>query len=175
MLSAGNRIRKDPRQYAMDLTPRKSVIEKFDGKGDFGLWNFKMLAQFEIQGLLSVLEEDTSSTPDSPNTDADVKIDPKKSEKDLRVRSRLSICLSDVILRKIMHETIALGMWRALEKDYHTKSLPNRIYLKKKFSCFRMEEDKSMEENFDQFLKLIDDLASIKVTVSDEDQAIQLL
>lgn len=32
-----------------------------------------------------------------------------------------------------------------------------------------------MEENFDLFLKLIDDLASIKVTISDEDQAIQLL
>lgn len=38
-----------------------------------------------------------------------------------------------------------------------------------------MEEEKTMEENFDLFLKLINDLASIRVTISDEDQAIQLL
>ena len=38
-----------------------------------------------------------------------------------------------------------------------------------------MEERKSIEENLDTFLKLIADLASLKIMVSDEDQAIQLL
>ena len=38
-----------------------------------------------------------------------------------------------------------------------------------------MEEDKTIEENVDIFLKLIADLESLKVTISDEDQAIQLL
>lgn len=74
-----------------------------------------------------------------------------------------------------MNETTALGMWKTLERDYQTKSLPNRIYLKKKFSCFKMEEDKPMEESFDQFLKLVADLASIKIDITVEDQAIQLL
>lgn len=91
------------------------------------------------------------------------------------MRSLFSICLSDVILRKIMHETTTLGMWKALERDYQMKSLPNRIHLKKKFSCFKMEEEKSIEENVDAFLKLITDLASININISDEDQAIQIL
>lgn len=136
-----------------------------------------MQAQLEIQGLLSVLkEEETSTSKEEKLEDSEeIKQDPKKAEKDLRVRSLLSICLSDVILRKIMNEPTALGMWRALERDYQTKSLPNKIYLKKKFSCFKMEEEKPMEENFDQFLKVIADLASIKIDISDEDQAIQLL
>lgn len=162
----------------MDPTPGKFEIEKFDGKGDFGLWKFKMLAQLEIQGLLSVLEDEVSKLEtDGGKVEegVEVKKDPKKAEKDLRVRSLFSTCLSDVILRKIMNEATALGMWRALERDYQTKSLPNRIYLKKKFSCFRMEEDKPLEENFDTFLKLVADLASIKIDISDEDQAIQLL
>lgn len=179
MLSAGNRYTQAEVIEEMDPTREKFEIEKFDGKGDFGLWKFKMLAQLEIQGLLSVLKEKTTSTPDGHKSEeedeADDKKDIKKAEKDLRVRSLLSVCLSDVILRKIMHETTALSMWKALEKDYQTKSLPNRIYLKKKFSCYKMEEEKSMEENFDLFLKLIDDLASIKVSIPDEDQAIQLL
>ena len=38
-----------------------------------------------------------------------------------------------------------------------------------------MEEEKPMEESFDQFLKLVADLASIKIDITDEDQAIQLL
>lgn len=38
-----------------------------------------------------------------------------------------------------------------------------------------MEEDKPMEENFDSFLKLVADLTSIKIDISHEDQAIQLL
>lgn len=178
VLSAGNRLTQSKASVKMDPTRGKFEIEKFDGKGDFGLWKFKMLAQLEIQGLLSVLRDDPAESKEaskSEEDEADIKIDPKKADKDLRVRSLFSTCLSDVILRKIMHETTALGMWKALEKDYQTKSLPNRIYLKKKFSCYKMEEEKSMEENFDLFLKLIDDLASIKVSISDEDQAIQLL
>ncbi|KAF8095044.1 hypothetical protein N665_0343s0004 [Sinapis alba] len=113
----------------MDPTPGRFEIEKFDGKGDFGLWKFKMLAQLKIQGLLSVLEEEKITTSDSSKVEesSDIKKDPKKAEKDLRVRSLLSTCISDVILRKIMHERITLGIWKALEKDYQTKSLPNRI------------------------------------------------
>ena len=38
-----------------------------------------------------------------------------------------------------------------------------------------MEENKSIEENLDSFQKLVDDLASLNINISDEDQAIQLL
>ncbi|KAL0855929.1 hypothetical protein Bca101_061082 [Brassica carinata] len=136
-----------------------------------------MMVQLEIQGLLSVLKEKKASTSDGGKSEegVDVKKDPKKAERNLRVRSLFSTCLSDVILRKIMDKTTALGMWKALARDYQTKSLPNQIYLKKKFSCFKMDEGKAVEENFDSFLKLVADLASIKIDISDKDQAIQLL
>lgn len=162
----------------MDPTPGKFQMDKFDGKGDFGLWKYKLLGQLEIQGLSSVLKEDSEPTSEDKSDDLDVKeakVDPKAAEKDIRVKNLLGTCLSDTILRKIMHEPTALGMWRALEQDYQTKSLPNRIYLKQSFASFKMEERKSIEENLDTFLKLIADLASLKIMVSDEDQAIQLL
>ena len=38
-----------------------------------------------------------------------------------------------------------------------------------------MEEHKSIEENVDVFIKLVADLESLKITVPDEDKAIQLL
>ena len=130
----------------MDPTPGKFQIERFDGKWDFGLWKFKMMTQLEIQGLLSVLLEEAESISKGGKSEEgeDVKKDLKKAERDLRVRSMFSTCLSDVILRKIMNEPSALGMRKALERDSQTKSLLNRIYLKKKFSCFKMDEDKAM-------------------------------
>ena len=49
------------------------------------------------------------------------------------------------------------------------------IYQKQIFASFKMEERKSIEENLDTFLKLIADLTSLKIVVSHEDQAIQIL
>ena len=162
----------------MDPTPWRFEIEKFDRKGDFGLWKFKMMTQLEIQGLVSVLQKETSFESDITKLEegVEVKKNLKKAERDLRVRSLFITCLSDVILRKIMNETTTLRMVKPFERDYQSKSLPNFMYLKKKFSCFRMEENKPMEENFySSFLKLLADLASIKIYFSDEDQAIQLI
>lgn len=48
--------------------------------------------------------------------------------------------------------------------------------MKQRFASFKMEETKSVEENLDSFLKLVDDLASLNINnISDEDQAIQIL
>ena len=38
------------------------------------------------------------------------------------------------------------------------KSLPNRIYLKQNFFGFKMHEGKSIDENIDEFTKLVLDL-----------------
>ena len=97
----------------MEPTPGKFEMEKFDGKGDFGLWKYKLLGQLEIQGLGSVLREEKGSVSGDQSDDIDtkeVKVDPRAAEKDIRVKNLLGTCLSDTILRKIMHETTALGM-----------------------------------------------------------------
>ena len=97
----------------MEPTPGKFEMEKFDGKGDFGLWKYKLLGQLEIQGLGSVLREEIGSVSGDQSDDTEskeVKVDPRAAEKDIRVKNLLGTCLSDTILRKIMHETTALGM-----------------------------------------------------------------
>lgn len=158
-------------------------LERFDEKGDFRMWKYKILTQLEIQGLSSVLQEEvsekSSDVKDEEEKDEkeekEVNVDPRKADKDLRVRSLLGTCLLDTILRKIMHKKTALGMWQELERDYQTKSLPNRIYLKQMFASYKMEEGKSIEENIDMFLKLITDLVSLEISISYKDQAIQVL
>uniref|UniRef100_A0A0D3DB40 Retrotransposon Copia-like N-terminal domain-containing protein n=1 Tax=Brassica oleracea var. oleracea TaxID=109376 RepID=A0A0D3DB40_BRAOL len=102
----------------MDPTPGKFEMVKFEGRDDFGLWKYKLLGQLEIQGLGSVLKEEPMATSDEKGDGSevkDVKVDRKEAEKDIRVKNLLGMCLSDTILRKIMDEPTALGMWKALE------------------------------------------------------------
>ncbi|KAG7559229.1 Ribonuclease H-like superfamily [Arabidopsis thaliana x Arabidopsis arenosa] len=165
-------------------------IPKFDDKGDFGLWKFKVKCQLELPGLEHTLKEpeavstlqqtSTSAAPeDGGKATTEVKTETERAKFDLdedkRARTIICMSLGDKPLRKVMNELTALGVWRALERDYQSKSLPNRIYLKQRFSCFKFEENKSIEENLDIFLKLVDDFASLTINISNEDQAIQIL
>ncbi|GJY04181.1 hypothetical protein Tco_0370121 [Tanacetum coccineum] len=87
----------------------------------------------------------------------------------------LILCLGDRVLRKITKETTATGMRKKLETLYITKSLANRLYLKKKLYTFHMHLGKSQSEHIDEFHKLVDDLTTINSVISDEDQALLLL
>ncbi|GJT58282.1 retrovirus-related pol polyprotein from transposon TNT 1-94 [Tanacetum coccineum] len=67
------------------------------------------------------------------------------------------------------------GVWLKLETLYMTKSLANKLYLKKKLFTFYMDSGKKLSEHIDEFNKLIGDLANIDVDIDDEDQALMLL
>ncbi|XP_013709510.1 uncharacterized protein LOC106413245 [Brassica napus] len=84
----------------MKATSGKFEVEKFDGKGDFGLWKCKMLCQIEIVGLGSVLKEETSSTDVEGEEQKDTKPNPKEQDWELRTKNLISMFLSDLILRK---------------------------------------------------------------------------
>lgn len=163
----------------MEPTKARFEVEKFDGEGDFALWKHKMLAQFEILGLDSVLQPEEVDLKGkgvaSDDPDSKAAVDPKRLEKDRRVRNLLSMSLSDMVLRKVIKSKTALEMWTALESTYQIKSLPNRFYLKQRFYSYKMDEDKNLDKNIDAFTKLVSDLASLDVELSEEDQAVILL
>lgn len=116
-------------------------MEKFDGKGDFGMWKVKMMGQLEIQGLLAViLDGFTVYTSYKQEECEKPVIDQNKFAKDLRAKSLLGTCLSDSILRKFMHEQTDLGVWKSLEALYQLKSLPNKSEL----ACQILTQKKSL-------------------------------
>lgn len=156
----------------MEPTQGKFEVDKFDGDGDFSIWKHRVLAQLEILGLDSVLK--TDQTPAGSVEKAD-ESDPKWVAKDRRVRNLIGMSVTDLVLRKVMKNTTAQSMWDALESQYQDKSLPNRFYLKQRFYSFKMEEDKNLDKNLDVFNKLVSDLGSLDVELSDEDQAVILL
>ncbi|GKD48492.1 zinc finger, CCHC-type containing protein, partial [Tanacetum coccineum] len=87
----------------------------------------------------------------------------------------LILYLGDRVLREIAKETTVVGIWKKLVTLYMTKSLSNRLYLKKKLYTFIMHSCKSQSEHIDEFHKLVGDLVAIDTAISDEDQAILLL
>lgn len=53
-----------------------------------------------------------------------------------------------------------------------TKSLTNQIYLKSKMFGFKMMEDKNLDENIDEFNKIIIYLQNIGEKANTEDQVV---
>ncbi|GKB43117.1 retrovirus-related pol polyprotein from transposon TNT 1-94 [Tanacetum coccineum] len=107
-------------------------------------------------------------------TDAD-KITALKTDVYKKARSALLLCLDNKVLREVNKEDSAPGVWLKLETLYMTKSLANKLYLKKKLFTFYKHPGKKLSEHIDEFNKLIGDLANIEVDIDDEDQALMLL
>lgn len=66
-------------------------------------------------------------------------------------------------------------MLKVLDGLFMARSLPNRIYLKQRLDAYKMSDGMTIEENVNDFFKLISDLENVKVVVPEEDQAIVLL
>ncbi|KAJ8642178.1 hypothetical protein MRB53_018872 [Persea americana] len=73
-----------------------------------------------------------------------------------------------------MRETSAKELWQKLEEKYMTKSLENRIYLKKKLFRFVCRQGISMTEYLNDFNKIIADLMNIDVKIDNDDKAFLL-
>ncbi|GJW02661.1 retrotransposon protein, putative, ty1-copia subclass [Tanacetum coccineum] len=146
------------------MTEAKFDIEKFDGTGDFGLWRIKMralLIQHGCEAALEVLPADMEAQT--------------KTELNKKAHSAVILCLGNKVLREVIGETTAAGVWSKLETLYMTKSLANKLYLKKKLYTFCMSAGRKISEHIDEFNKIVLDLANIEVKFEDEDLALLLL
>ncbi|GJZ94011.1 hypothetical protein Tco_0666214 [Tanacetum coccineum] len=139
-------------------------IEKFDGKNDFGLWQIKMCALMVQQGCDAALE----------TLFADMEAGEKASLMK-KAYSTLILYLGDRVLWEVTKETSVTGIWMKLSSLYMTKSLANRLYLKKKLYTYYMSPGMKLGDHIDEFNKLILDLANIDIDIEDEDQALMLL
>ncbi|GJY52057.1 hypothetical protein Tco_0442904 [Tanacetum coccineum] len=139
-------------------------IEKFDGKNDFGLWQIKMRDLMVQQGCDAALE----------TLPADMEAG-EKAALMKKAYSTLILCLGDRVLREVTKKTSATGIWTKLTSLYMTKSLVNRLYLKKKLYTYYMSPSTKLGDHIDEFNKLILDLANIDIEIEDEDQALMLL
>ncbi|GJV90056.1 zinc finger, CCHC-type containing protein [Tanacetum coccineum] len=141
------------------MTRAKFDIEKFNGTGDFGLWRINMRAlsiQYECEAALEGLPADMEAQA--------------KAELNKKAHSAVILCLGNKVLREVTRETTAAGVWSKLKTLYMTKSLANKLYLKKKLYTFYMPAGQKFFEHIDEFNKIVLDLANTE----DEDLALLL-
>ena len=145
----------------------KCDLDKFDGRNDFNLWRIRMRAVLVQQGLEKTLKG-RDALP------ATLK-DEEKDEKLEKAHGQIVLSLSNEVLREVAEETTPDGLWNKLEARYMTKSLTNRLYMKKKIYTLRMHEGTSIKDHIDEFNKVVLDLSNLDVKIDDEDQAVLLL
>ena len=75
----------------------------------------------------------------------------------------------------MMDEETATKLWSKLETLYMTKSLSNKLYLKKQIYGLRMNEGTTVLEHLNFFNKVISELLAVNVKIDEENKALILL
>ncbi|KAK9054827.1 hypothetical protein SSX86_025906 [Deinandra increscens subsp. villosa] len=149
------------------MSTTKFNLEKFDGKNDFSLWRLKMRALLVHSGIVDALKGIAGLPAELSDKDKQDMMD--------KAHSAIVLCLGDRVLREVSKEKTAAAIWMKLESLYMTKSLANRLYLKKRLYTFQLTPGTSMEDHIDEFNKIVLDLDNIEVEIDDEDKAILFL
>jgi hypothetical protein len=140
-------------------------IEKFNGKS-FELWKLKM------EDLLVDRDQwimvDPGTAPTGTSTDDWKKLDQK-------AKSTIRLCLSDSILLNVSEEATTKDLWDNLGKLYQSKSLVNKLFLRKKLYNLRMRYGDLVAEHLNAFNIVVSQLVSVEIKISDEDKCINLL
>jgi hypothetical protein len=119
----------------------KMEIEKFNGKS-FELWKLKM------EDLL--VERDQWITVDPGTAPTGTSADDWK-KMDRKAKSTIRLCLSDSVLLNVSKEATAKDLWEKLGKLYQSKSLVNKLFLRKKLYNLRMRDGDSVAEHLNAF------------------------
>ena len=105
-------------------------IVKFDGSGNFRLWQRRVKDVLVQQGLVKAL---SGKQPKGMNV-----TDWKDLE--MQVASTIRMCLADEVMYHVMDEESPVVIWLKLEGRYMSKSLTNKLLLKKKLYGLKMVE-----------------------------------
>ena len=138
---------------------------KFDGYGNFGLWQRRVKDLLVQQGMVKAL----------------YKKQPKRMNnmdwKDLEAKAAaiIKLCLADDVMYHVMDEESLAAIWLKLESRYMSKLLTNKLYLKQKLYDLKMAEGSYLSRHINVFNQIISDLKRIDMKFEDEDKALMLL
>ena len=98
----------------------KFDVVKFDGSGNFGLWQMRVKDMLVQQGMVKALYE---KQPEGMNN-----MDWKDLE--AKVVTTIRLYLADNVMYHVMDEESPTTIWLKLKSRYMSKSLTNKLYPK---------------------------------------------
>ncbi|MBA0881375.1 hypothetical protein Goshw_017599 [Gossypium schwendimanii] len=81
----------------------------------------------------------------------------------------MEILVQTGLKKEVLMEKTSSALWKWLETLYATKSLANRLVLKKRLFTFRMNKGELLRYHTNQFITLLNDLKNIEVHIDNED------
>jgi hypothetical protein len=142
-------------------------VSKFDGTGDFWLWQVKIQSMLVDKSLEATLED---GDPDLASTSRE---EMKNIHK--RALAVLRLALADNVSRQVCEEKTALALWKKLETLYLDKSLSSRFYLMMRLFRMRMQEDTPIKQYIDEFNKAVLDYQNVGNSMDNDHLAILFL
>ena len=120
--------------YSMEINASIAKIDvvKFDGTGNFGLWQRRVKDLLVQQGLVKALYEKAKK----PETI----MDDEWEELDMNVVNTIRLYLADELMYDVMDDVSSAAIWLKLESRYMSKSLTNKLNLKRKLYELKMVE-----------------------------------
>ena len=149
----------------MDKMGGKFEIELFDGRNNFTLWQSTVKDLLIQRGLYATLEDKKPADVDNS----------KWEDMKLRAASTIRLALAPEIKYDVLEENNPKNLWEKLTKTYHSKSLANKLFLKKDLFGLKMEENGDLRDHLNRFNGLINQLNNLDEKLQDEDKAILLL
>ncbi|CAA0811701.1 Probable prolyl 4-hydroxylase 11 [Striga hermonthica] len=143
----------------------KFKVSKFDGHGNFRLWQTRVKDLLAQQGIQKGLHAKK----------------PKGMEdndwQDLQERAAgtIRLCLADEVMYHAMHLKSADEIWKKLESQFMSKTLTIKLYLKQRLYELKMQEGTDLGQHVNIFNQVVTDLASLEVKIEDEDKEMILL
>nr|KYP35365.1 Retrovirus-related Pol polyprotein from transposon TNT 1-94 [Cajanus cajan] len=92
-----------------------------------------------------------------------------------KARNVIILCLGDKSLREVAREKTIVAIWVKLESLYMTKSLESRLCLKQQIYSFKMTKARLIQEQLEDFNKILDDSENIEAKLEDEDKVFLIL
>ena len=94
---------------------------------------------------------------------------------DRKAKSTIQSCVSNSVLLIVSGKATAKALWDKLGTLYQSKSLVNKLFLRKKMYNLRMKDGDSLKEHLNTFNIVASKLASVDIKISDEDKCMSLL
>jgi len=85
------------------------------------------------------------------------------------------LCLSDEVLYDVINKETTAGLWSTLESLYMTKSLSNKLFMKKLLYSLQIKEGTFILQYLNAFNKILSNLLALEVKLEEEDKALMLL
>jgi hypothetical protein len=79
------------------------------------------------------------------------------------------------MLMNVSEEVTTKDLWDKLGKLYQSKSLVNKLFMRKKFYNMRMRDGHLVAEHLNTFNVVESQLVSVEIKISDEDKCISLM